>query len=74
MHHKTLYDGWIMLGAGLLASSLSSLFGQYAARSSAMLFFAGLLEGLAAVAFTWALIVLIRARRSAREDAGKPGA
>jgi hypothetical protein len=62
MSNKMLTNGLLLIGAGLLASSLSSFLTHFAWGS--MEFVRGFLDGLSVVAFAGALYLLVRARKA----------
>jgi hypothetical protein len=64
MNNKTQIDGLIILGAGLLASSISSFLEHFAIFETATDFSRGLFDGLSIVAFCMAIFVLVRSRRT----------
>jgi hypothetical protein len=67
MGNKTTTDGLILLGAGFLASSVSSFLEQFAVLGTATDFATGLFDGISVVAFCVAIFVLVRGRRTTQE-------
>jgi hypothetical protein len=67
MTNRTLIDGLIILGAGLLASSASSFLEHFAILGTANGFARGLLDGLSVVAYCVAIFVLVRSRSKMQE-------
>jgi hypothetical protein len=67
MENRTTVNGLVILAAGLLAESASTLLGHITILGSATDFTRGLLDGLAVVAFGAAIFVLSRSVRT-----GKP--
>lgn len=63
MGNRMLVNGLVFLGAGLLASSVSSFLVHFAIFGSATDFARGLFDGLSVVAFCVAIFVLVRSRR-----------
>jgi len=63
MNNRVFLNGLIILGAGLLASSVSSFLGAFALFGTATDFVRGLFDGLSVVAFGVAIIVLVRGRQ-----------
>jgi hypothetical protein len=64
MSSRAFSNGLVVLGVGLLASSLSSFLDHFAILGSATEFARGLFDGLAVVAFAVAIYILVRGRRS----------
>jgi hypothetical protein len=62
MSNRTFINGLVFLGAGLLASSVSSFLTHFAIFGSTTDFARGLFDGLSVVAFCVAIFVLIRSR------------
>ena len=67
MKNKGFVDGFIILGTGLLASSVSSFCETFALLGSTTGFVRGLFDGLAVVAFCAAIVVLVRSRNTGEE-------
>jgi len=67
MSNRAVMNGLAVLGAGLLASSVSSFLEVFALFGTATDFVRGLFDGLSVVAFGVAIIVLVRGRRATRE-------
>lgn len=67
MGKKTFNNGFLVLVAGLLASSVSSLLEHLTFLGTATDFVGGLFDGLAAVAFCVAIVILVRSRDTAEE-------
>jgi hypothetical protein len=67
MGNKILIDGLVILGAGLLASSISSFLEHVAVFGTANDFMRGFFDGLAVIAFLAAIFVLVRSRRTTQE-------
>jgi hypothetical protein len=67
MTNRTLVDGLIILGAGLLASSASSFLEHFAILGTATEYARGLLDGLSVVAYCVAIFVLVRSRSGTQE-------
>jgi hypothetical protein len=65
MSNRSVLDGLVVLGVGLLASSASSLLEHIRILGSATDLVRGFLDGLAAGAFCVAVSVLVRNRRAA---------
>jgi hypothetical protein len=65
MNNRSVLDGLVVLGVGLLASSASSLLEHIRMLGSATDLARGFLDGLAAGAFCVAVFVLVRNRRTA---------
>jgi hypothetical protein len=65
MNNRSVLDGLVVLGVGLLASSASSLLEHIRMLESATDLARGFLDGLAAGAFCVAVFVLVRNRRTA---------
>jgi hypothetical protein len=63
MGNRTLVHGLVFLGAGFLASSVSSFLMDFAVFGTATDFARGLFDGLSVVAFCVAIFVLVRSRR-----------
>ena len=63
MDNKKLINGLAILGAGLLASSVSSFLEDFAIFGNANNFLRGFFDGLSVVAFCIAIFVLIRSKR-----------
>jgi hypothetical protein len=63
MGRRSLVDGWIVLGAGLLASSFSSFLEHVALSGDATSFTRGFFDGLSVVAFAVAIFLLLRSRQ-----------
>lgn len=66
MVNRTQMNGVILLGAGLLASSISSLLEHFAIFGSATDFATGFFDGLATGAFGVAIFLLVRGKRIAQ--------
>jgi hypothetical protein len=66
MDKNTFNKGFVILGAGLVASSMSSLFEHLAFLGAATDFVGGVFDGLAVVAFCGAIYVLASSQRRAR--------
>lgn len=64
MKDRNSTNGLAILGAGLLASSISSFLEHFAVLGTATDFTRGLFDGLAVVAFCAALFVLVRSQRT----------
>ena len=64
MSERAFHRGVLWLGAGLLASSLSSLVESWSLFGASSSFVMGLLDGLAVVAFGVGLYLSIRQSRS----------
>ena len=67
MGSKTLVNGLVVLGVGLLASSVSSFLEHLAILGAATDFVRGLFDGLSVVAFCVAIFVLVRSK-SAKQN------
>ena len=67
MDNRALNKGLLILGSGLLASSLSSFLEHIAGLGNGTEFARGLFDGLAVVAFCAAIFVLARSRRTTPE-------
>jgi len=65
MENRSFINGFIALGAGLLALSLSSFLERFALLGTATSFASGFLHGLAVVAFCVAIYLLVRSQRAA---------
>lgn len=65
MINRSLLDGLVVLGVGLLFSSGSSFLEHIRILGSATDLARGFLDGLAAVTFCVAIFVLVRSRRAA---------
>jgi hypothetical protein len=66
MSNRAFVNGLVVLGAGLLASSVSSLLEHFAIFGAATDFARGLFDGLSVVAFAVAIYVLVRGRHAAQ--------
>jgi hypothetical protein len=66
VENKGLVNGLAVLGAGLLASSVSSFLEHVTFLGAATEFTRGFFDGLSVVAFAVALFVLARSRYSAQ--------
>ena len=66
MDNKVLVNGLLILGMGLLASSVSSFLAHYAILGTATDFTRGIFDGLSVVAFGVAILVLVRSQRTKR--------
>jgi len=73
MVHKNLFRGLMALGAGLLTTSLSSLVARFDALGTAIDFTSGLLDGLSAVIFVVAIVLLLRGWRASQGSARTDG-
>lgn len=67
MDNKTFINGFVVLGIGLLASSVSSFLERFTILGTATDFASGFFDGLAVVAFCVAIFVLIRSKRATGE-------
>jgi hypothetical protein len=67
MNNRTLINGLVILGAGLLTSSASSFLERFAIFGTATDFASGLFDGLAVVAYGVAIFTLARSRRAVKE-------
>lgn len=67
MGNREFTNGMVVLGTGLLASSLSSLLDRFAILGSASGFAAGFFNGLAVVAFVVAIYLLVRSLGASRK-------
>jgi hypothetical protein len=65
MSNRTYLNGLVFLGAGLLASSVSSFLVHFAIFGNATDFIKGVFDGLSVVAFCVAIFVLIRSKGTA---------
>ena len=63
MNNRTFINGLVFLGAGLLASSVSSFLVHFAIFGNASDFIRGVFDGLSVVAFCVAIFLLVRSRR-----------
>ena len=64
---RNFINGLAILGAGLLASSVSSFLEHFAVLGTATDFTRGFFDGLAVVAFGVAIFALIRSRRNIQQ-------
>jgi hypothetical protein len=62
MNNKAFISGFVVLGAGLLASSVSSFIETFTIFGTATDFVRGIFDGLSVVAFCVAIFVLVRSR------------
>jgi hypothetical protein len=62
MDNRASINGWVVMGAGLFASSLSSFLEHFAILGAATDFARGLCDGLSVVAFAVAIFLLVRSR------------
>ena len=67
MNNKTFINGFVVLGAGLLASSVSSFLEIFTLFGTATDFVRGVFDGLSVVAFGVAIFALVRSRAAPRE-------
>lgn len=67
MNNKAFINGFVALGAGLLASSVSSFLETFTIFGTATDFVRGVFDGLAVVAFCVAIVILVRSRATPRE-------
>jgi len=67
MNNKTFINGFVVLGAGLLASSVSSFLQTFTIFGTATDFVSGVFDGLSVVAFGVAIVILVRSRAVPRE-------
>jgi hypothetical protein len=65
MSNRTYLNGLVFLGAGLLASSVSSFLVHFAIFGNATDFIKVVFDGLSVVAFCVAIFVLIRSKGTA---------
>jgi hypothetical protein len=63
MSNRTFINGLVFLGAGLLASSVSSFLAHFAVFGNATDFIRGVFDGLSVVAFCVAIFVLVRSSK-----------
>jgi hypothetical protein len=66
MSNRAFINGLVVLGAGLLASSVSSFLEHFAIFGASTDFARGLFDGLSVVAFAVAIYVLVRSRGTAQ--------
>jgi hypothetical protein len=64
MDNRSFVNGLAVLGAGLLASSLSAFLAHFAVLGSGTEFARGLFDGMSVVAFAVAIVLLVRSRRA----------
>jgi hypothetical protein len=64
MSNRTYLNGLVFLGAGLLASGVSSFLAHFAVFGIATDFIRGLFDGLSVVTFCVAIFLHVRSRRS----------
>jgi hypothetical protein len=62
MNNRTFANGLAVLGAGLLASSVSSFLETFPIFGNSMNFARGFFDGLSVVAFCVAIVILVRSR------------
>jgi hypothetical protein len=67
MGNGMFIDGFVVLCAGLLASSLSSFLEVFAVLGTATDLVRGVFDGLSVVAFSAAIAILVRSRAVPRE-------
>jgi hypothetical protein len=67
MNNRSVLDGLVTMGLGLLFSSASSLLEHIRILGSATDLVRGFLDGLAAGTFCVAIFVLVRSRRAAQD-------
>jgi uncharacterized membrane protein len=67
MKNRTLINGFVFLGAGLLVRSLSSFLAHFMIFGTAQDFVMGFFDGLAVVAFLTAIFLMVRGSRSREE-------
>ena len=67
MNNKTFINGFVVLCAGLLASSASSFIETFTIFGTATDFARAVCDGLSVVAFCVAIVILVRSRAVPRE-------
>jgi hypothetical protein len=67
MPNRTLISGLVVLAAGLLIGSFSSLLGHFGLLGTATDFARGVLDGLSVIAFAVAIWLLVRSSRPAQD-------
>ena len=67
MANRALVNGFIVLAAGLLASSVSSFLAHFPVFGTATDFTRGLCDGLSVIAFAVGMFMVIRSRRTMHE-------
>jgi hypothetical protein len=67
MNNKAFINGFVVLAAGLLASSVSSFLESFTIFGTATDFARGVFDGLSVVAFCVAIVILVRSRATSRE-------
>ena len=67
MNSKTFINGFVVLCAGLLATSVSSFLEFFTLFGTATEFVRGVFDGLSVVASAVAIVILVRSRTASRE-------
>jgi len=67
MNNKAFISGFVVLGAGLLARSVSSFLETFTIFGTTTDFVRGVFDGLSVVAFGVAIVILVRSRAMPRE-------
>jgi hypothetical protein len=67
MNNKTFINGFVVLSAGLLASSVSSFLEIFTIFGTATDFVRGVFDGLSVVAFCAVIVILVRSKAVPQE-------